>query len=75
MVVTNDGVYSSASDFDEDTLTLLATDDACREEPLDEQIGTEDPEHYESLIVQRVLSAQIEKADQISGIHCSKPSV
>jgi hypothetical protein len=75
MVVTNDGGYSSASDFDEDTLALLATDDACREEPSDEQIGTEDDEHYESLIVQRVLSAQIEKADQISGIHCSKPSV
>jgi hypothetical protein len=63
-VVTNDGGYSSASDFDEDTLALLAIDDACREEPLDEQIGTEDAEHYESLIVQRMLSGKIEKAEQ-----------
>jgi hypothetical protein len=64
MVVTNDGEYSSASDYDEDTLALLAADDAGREEPPDEQIGTEDAEHYESLIVQRVLSAQMEKAEQ-----------
>jgi hypothetical protein len=63
-VVTNDGGYSSASDFDEDAIALLATNDACSEEPLDEQIGTEDAEHYKSLIVQRVLSAQIEKAEQ-----------
>jgi hypothetical protein len=64
MVVTNDGGYSSASDYDEDTLALLAADDAGREEPPDEQIGTEEAEHYESLIVQRVLSTQMEKAEQ-----------
>jgi hypothetical protein len=51
MLVTNDAGYSSASDFDEDTLALLVIDDACREDPLDEQIGTKDVEHYESLIV------------------------
>jgi hypothetical protein len=31
MVVTNDGGYSSASDYDEDTLALLTADDAGRE--------------------------------------------
>jgi hypothetical protein len=47
-VVKEDGGYSYASDFDEYILALLAADDA---------------EHYESLIVQRVLSAQMEKAE------------
>jgi len=55
---------SSASDYDEQTLALLAADDAGSEESPDEQIGMEDAEHYESLIVQRVLSAQMEKAEQ-----------
>ena len=57
MVATNDGGYSSASDYDEDTLALLATGDAGTEKPLDEQIGAEEADHYESLIVERVLSA------------------
>ena len=56
--------YSSASDYDEQTLALLAADDAGSEEPPDEQNGIEDAEHYESLIVQCVLSAQMEKAEQ-----------
>jgi hypothetical protein len=64
MVATNDGGYSSASDYDEDTLALLAAEDAGTEEPLDEQIGAEEADHYESLIVERVLSAQMEKAEQ-----------
>ena len=63
-MVKNDGGYSSASDYDEQTLALLAADDVGSEEPLDEQIGTEDAEHYESLIVQHVLSAQMVKAEQ-----------
>jgi len=64
LVVKNDGGYSSASDYDEQTLALLAADDAGSVEPPDEQIGIEDAEHYESLIVQCVLSAQMEKAEQ-----------
>jgi hypothetical protein len=56
--------YSSASDLDETTLALLAADDAGTKEPTEEQIGADDAEHYESLIVQRVLSAQMEKAEQ-----------
>ena len=64
MVVKDDGEYSSASDFDEDTLALLAADHVGSEEQPEEQIGAEDADHYESLIVQRVLSAQMEKAEQ-----------
>ncbi len=64
LVVKDDGGYSSASDLDEATLALLAADDAGTKEPPEEQIGADDAEHYESLIVQRVLSAQMEKAEQ-----------
>jgi hypothetical protein len=60
-VVKENGGYSSASDFDDDTLALLAANDAGKEEPLDEQTDPDDADHYESLIVQRVLSAQMEK--------------
>ena len=64
LVVKDDGEYSSASDFDEDTLALLAANHAGSEEQLEEQIVAEDAEHYESLIVQRVLSAQMEKVER-----------
>jgi hypothetical protein len=43
---------------------LLAADDTGRDKPSEEQIGAEDVEHYESLIVQHVLSAHMEKAEQ-----------
>jgi len=63
-VVNADGGYSSTSDFDDDTRALLAADDTGRDEATEEKIGAENVEHYESLIVQRVLSAQVEKAEQ-----------
>jgi hypothetical protein len=64
MVVKDDGEYSSTSDFDEDTLALLAADHAGSEGHLEEHIDVGEADHYESLIVQRVLSAQMEKAEQ-----------
>jgi transposase InsO family protein len=64
LVVKDDGAYSSASDFDDDTLALFAADHAGNEGPPDEHIDAGAAEHYESLIVQRVLSAQMEKAEQ-----------
>jgi hypothetical protein len=63
LVVKDDGGYSSASDLDEATLALLAADDAGTKEPPEEQIGPDGVKHYESLIVQRVLSAQMEKIE------------
>lgn len=63
-MVTEDGGYSSASDFNEDTLALLAADHAGAEDGPEELIGADDAACYESLIVQRVLSAQMEKAEQ-----------
>jgi hypothetical protein len=62
LVVKEDGGYSSSSDFDEDTLALLAANDAGSEEK-PKQIGADDAEHDGSLIVQLVLSAQMEKAE------------
>jgi hypothetical protein len=64
LVVKDDGAYSSASDFDDDTLALFAADHAGNEGPPDEHIDAGAAEHYESLIVQHVLSAQMEKAEQ-----------
>jgi len=64
LMVNADGGYSSASDFDDDTLALLAADHAGSEEYLEEHIDAGDADRYESLIVQRVLSAQMEKAEQ-----------
>jgi hypothetical protein len=64
MVIRDDGEYSSASDFDDDTLALLATDRAGSEQYPEEHIDAGDAERYESLIVQRVLSTQMETAEQ-----------
>jgi hypothetical protein len=64
LVVKDDGAYSSANDFDDDTLALFAADHVGNDGTPDEHIDAGAAEHYESLIVQRVLSAQIEKAEQ-----------
>jgi hypothetical protein len=64
LVVRDDGEYCSASDFDEETLTLLAADHARNDDHPEEHIGTGDADHYESLIVQRVLSTQMERVEQ-----------
>jgi hypothetical protein len=64
LVKRDDGDYSSASDFDEDTLALLADDHEGNDDHPEEHIGTGDVDHYESLIVQRVLSTQMERVEQ-----------
>jgi hypothetical protein len=51
LVIKNDGEYSSASDFDEDALALLAANHAGNDDHPEEHIGTSDVDHYESLIV------------------------
>jgi hypothetical protein len=64
LVVKDDGEYSSASDFDEDTLALLVADHAGNENHPEEHISTGDTDHYESLIVKCVLSTQMERVEQ-----------
>jgi hypothetical protein len=63
LVIRDDGEYSSTSDFDEDTLALLV-DDHVKDDNPEEHIGTSDADHYESLIVQRVLSTQMKRVEQ-----------
>jgi hypothetical protein len=64
LVVRDDSEYSFASDFDEDTLALFADDHEGNDDHPEEHIGTGDADHYESLIVQRVLSTQMERVEQ-----------
>jgi hypothetical protein len=64
LVIKDDGEYSSASDFNEDTHALLAADHAGNDNHPEEHIGTGDADHYESLIVQRVLSTQMERVEK-----------
>jgi hypothetical protein len=64
LVVKDDGEYSSTSDFNEDTLALLTADHAGNDDHREEHIGTGDADHYESLIVQRMLSTQMERVEQ-----------
>jgi hypothetical protein len=64
LVVKDDGEYSSASDFDEATLALLAADHAGNDDYPEGHIGTGDADHYESLIMQCMLSTQMERVGQ-----------
>jgi hypothetical protein len=64
LIVKDDGEYSSASDFDDDTLTLLAAGHVGNVDHPEEHISTGDANHYESLIVWRVLNTQMERVEQ-----------
>jgi hypothetical protein len=72
LVIRDDGEYSSASDFDEDTLALLADDHEGNDDHPKEHIGAGDADHYGSLIVHRV---QWREWSKISDTHCFKQSV
>jgi hypothetical protein len=59
MVVRVDGGYSSASNLDEETYALLVANNVRKGDHFqqdEEHIGAEATEHYESLMVQQVLS-------------------
>jgi hypothetical protein len=64
LVIKDDGEYSSASDFNDDTLTLLAVDHAGNDDHPVDHISTGDADHYQSLIVQRVFSTQMKRVEQ-----------
>jgi cysteine sulfinate desulfinase/cysteine desulfurase-like protein len=64
LVVKDDHEYFSTSDFDDDTLALLAADHAGNDDHPEEHISTSDADHYEILIVQCVLSTQMERVEQ-----------
>jgi hypothetical protein len=68
LVIRDDGEYSSVSDFNEDTLALLADDQEGNDDHAEEHIGIGDADHYESLIVQRVHKWR--EWSKISDTHC-----
>jgi hypothetical protein len=51
LVIKDDGEYSFSSDFDDETLTLLAADHAGNDDHPEEHISIGDADHYQSLIV------------------------
>jgi hypothetical protein len=64
LVIRDDGEYSYASDFDKDTLALLADDHEGNDDHPEEHIDTGDADHYESPIAQCVLTTQMERVEQ-----------
>ena len=63
MIVREDGEYESASDYDEETLTLIAARDEENAEQDMEVMGAEAADQYKSLVAQRVLSVQLSQAE------------
>ena len=65
MMVREDGEYDSASDFDEDTLALIAArdgDNSDSEETV-EVMDAAAADQFKSLVAQRVLSVQLSQAE------------
>ena len=58
MIATEDGGYESASDYDEETLALLASEEQGGDDSEQETqyMAAEDANRYESLVAQCVLS-------------------
>ena len=66
MIATEDGGYESASDYDEETLTLITREEHDGDNS-DHETQYMAPEHahmYERLVAQRVLSVQVTQAEQ-----------
>ena len=58
MIVTEDGGYESASDYDEETLALITSEEHGGYDSKQEMqyMAAEDADRYEWLVAQRVLS-------------------
>ncbi|KAK1680915.1 hypothetical protein QYE76_041763 [Lolium multiflorum] len=65
MLVREDGEYDSASDFDEDTLALIAASDGANSDSEREMevMEADTADQYRSLVAHRVLSVQLSKAE------------
>ena len=66
MIVTEDGGYESASDYDEETLALITSEEHGGDDSDHETqfMGADDADRDESLVAQRVLSVQVTQAEQ-----------
>ncbi|KAK1648844.1 hypothetical protein QYE76_066649 [Lolium multiflorum] len=65
MLVREDGEYDSVSDFDEDTLALIAARDGANSDSEREMevMEADTADQYRSLVAQRVLSVQLSKSE------------
>ena len=66
LLIRDNGEYSSASDSEETSHAMIATNHAENEEVHVDPIDTD---RYESLVVQRVLSTQVAQAEKKSATH------
>jgi hypothetical protein len=63
LLIRDNGEYPSASDSEETSHAMIATNHAENEEV---HVDPFDADRYESLVVQRVLSTQVSRAEKIS---------
>ena len=65
VTITADGGYEFTSDYDEETLVLIANEEhGAHDSPHDiEYMAANDADKYASLVPQRVLSVQVTKAE------------
>ena len=70
LLIRDNGEYSSASDSEETSHAMVATNHAENEEV---HVDPIDADRYESLVVQRVLSTQVAQAEKISDTLYSIP--
>ena len=75
MVVKDDGEYSSASDFDEDTLALLAADHAVVRNNQKSRLVQRMQIIMRASLCSVCLAHKWRRRGKINGIHCSKQSV
>lgn len=66
MIVTEDGGYDSASDYDEKTLALIASEEQGVDDTKQETqyMAADYADRYESLVAQRVLSVHATHVEQ-----------
>ena len=66
MIATEDGGYESASDYDDETLPLITSEEHGGDDSDHETqyMAPEDADMYEYLVTQRVLSVQVTQAEQ-----------
>jgi hypothetical protein len=72
LLIHDNGEYSSASDSEETSHAMIATNHVENEEV---HVNPIDTDRYGSLVVQRVLSTQVTQAEKISDTLYSIPRV
>ena len=68
MIVTEDGGYESASDYNEETLALITHEEHGGDgsDPEMQYMAVEDADRYECLVAQHVLCVQVTQAEQLN---------